>query len=192
MKSQASSFQTKYSRGMTLVEVLIAAVVIAVGLLGIASLQINALQQANQAQARSKATDIIASLSDRLRSNLSAISAYAAPNTIPTDSCNLAPTASLDSINRCAMSPDGTEAVVTACSDTDMAAYDLWELNCALQSAIPGAGLEIICSNECGPMEEIRVTISWQEQNRNPDAATASDNFITHEVVATILPGVQP
>ncbi|MBT3013276.1 MAG: type IV pilus modification protein PilV [Candidatus Thiodiazotropha sp. (ex Lucina aurantia)] len=192
MKLHAHILKRRYAGGMTLVEVLIAAIVIAIGLLGIASLQISALQGASDAQFRSRATDITASLADRIRSNLTAIAAYAAPNTIPTDSCILAPDAPLGTIQRCAMSPDGDVGVVSACTDADMAAYDLWELNCALQGSIPGAELEILCPGGCGPMAEIQVTIRWEVQNRNPNAATATDNFITHEVVSTILPGVQP
>ncbi|WP_316369243.1 type IV pilus modification protein PilV [Candidatus Thiodiazotropha sp. CDECU1] len=192
MKLPAQLSQKSYARGMTLVEVLIAAVVIAVGLLGIASLQISALQGANDAQMRSRATDIIASLSDRMRSNLTAVDAYAAPNTIPTDSCALGPTAELATIERCAMSPDGTIIPLAECTPAEMAAYDLWELNCALTGSLPGAELDIACPVGCGPMAEVRVTITWQVQNRNPDAATETDTTIDHEVVATILPGVQP
>ncbi|MES9968645.1 MAG: type IV pilus modification protein PilV [Candidatus Thiodiazotropha sp.] len=194
MKLPARMSQKSYARGMTLVEVLIAAVVIAVGLLGVASLQISALQGANDAQMRSRATDIIASLSDRMRSNLNAVAAYAAPNTIPAESCALAPNDGLTTIERCAMSPDGPVTPVEECTDLEMAAYDLWELNCALQSSLPGAELDIVCPDVggCGPMSEVRVTITWQVQNRNPDATTATDTTIDHEVVATILPGVQP
>ncbi|MCG8125908.1 MAG: prepilin-type N-terminal cleavage/methylation domain-containing protein, partial [Candidatus Thiodiazotropha endolucinida] len=42
---------------MTLIEVLVAAVIIGVGLLGVASLQITALQGASNADYRSRATD---------------------------------------------------------------------------------------------------------------------------------------
>ncbi|MCW4245707.1 MAG: type IV pilus modification protein PilV, partial [Candidatus Thiodiazotropha taylori] len=55
---------------MTLIEVLIAAVIIGVGLLGVASLQITALQGASNADYRSRATDLTAALADRMRANL--------------------------------------------------------------------------------------------------------------------------
>jgi type IV pilus assembly protein PilV len=192
MNPRANISYKSYAHGMTLVEVLIAAVVIAVGLLGIASLQINSIQSASDAQYRSKATDLIASLADRIRANVSAVDAYGPPNAIPADSCALAPNATMATIERCAMSPDGTAAVVTACSTAEMAAYDLWEINCELQSTIPGAQLSITCpGGACAPMDEMTVTVTWQVQNRNPDGGAATPaNFTTHEVVATILPGV--
>ncbi|MEW8397892.1 MAG: type IV pilus modification protein PilV, partial [Candidatus Thiodiazotropha sp.] len=179
----------RYARGMTLVEVLIAATVIAVGLLGIASLQVNALQGANDARYRANATDVIASLADRLQANLAGVASYGNP--IPTESCALASDGTLSTIERCAMSPDGPASVVSQCTQAEMAAYDLWEVNCSLQTSIPGAVLSITCpAPGCATMTPMTVNISWQTQNRNPDAATATENFILHDVVATILPGV--
>ncbi|MEW8505204.1 MAG: type IV pilus modification protein PilV [Candidatus Thiodiazotropha sp.] len=193
MKSQAHSLQKRYSRGMTLVEVLIAAVVIAIGLLGVASLQISALQGASDAQYRAKASDVIASLADRMRANLTAIPSYT--GAIPVESCAIGPTSPMTTIERCAMSPDGTVAAVSQCTDAQMAAYDLWEINCALQATMPGAQLQITCPDAaCPAMTPVTVTISWQVQNRNPSGGgvVAPDTFTTNEVVATILPGVQP
>ncbi|WP_419653319.1 type IV pilus modification protein PilV [Thiolapillus sp.] len=57
-------------RGTTLVEVLIAAVIVGIGLLGIASLQVKALQASTDAEYRAKATDIAWALADRMRANL--------------------------------------------------------------------------------------------------------------------------
>lgn len=192
MKYQAHTLQKRYAGGMTLVEVLIAAVVIAVGLLGVASLQISTLQSTNDAQYRAKATDIITSLADRMRANLPAVGNYA--DAIPVESCAVAPNAPLSTIERCAMSPDGSAGVVSECTPAQMAAYDLWEINCDLLNTMPGAQLSVVCpAGGCVPMAQLTVTISWQVQNRNPDTgAIAPDNITTHEVVATILPGVQP
>jgi type IV pilus assembly protein PilV len=187
MKLQAHISHKRYASGMTLVEVLIAAIVIAVGLLGVASLQINALQGANDAQYRAKAADTIASLADRIRSNQAAVAAY--NDAIPTDSCALASDDTLATIQRCAMSPDGTVDVVSQCTQDQMAAYDLWEVNCSLQSSVPGAILSVTCPEpDCNNLSPITVTISWQIQNRNPDSAS-SPTFETNDVVATIYPG---
>lgn len=187
MKLQDRSTMRRYTCGMTLVEVLIAAVVIAVGLLGIASLQINALQSTANAQNRSKATDVIAALADRVKANPFGIASYT--DTIPVDACNVAPDAPLASIARCAMSPDGDIGVVSQCTPAEMAAYDLWETNCYLQSTIPGAMLEITCpAPGCEEMALMTVNISWQAQNRNPDGSVVTpENSVTQEVTATIL-----
>jgi type IV pilus assembly protein PilV len=171
---------------MTLVEVLIAAVVIAVGLLGVASLQINALQSTANAQNRSKATDVIAALADRVKANPYGIDTY--NDAIPTDSCAVAPDAPLATIERCAMSPDGDVGVVSQCTPAEMALYDLWEVNCDLQSSIPGAMLNIDCPGvtDCEQMSPMTVNISWETQNRNPEVG--ADSILTQSVVVTILP----
>jgi hypothetical protein len=89
------------------------------------------------------------------------------------------------------MSPDGDVAVVSECTPADMAAYDLWEVNCELQSIIPGALLSITCPgvDDCEQMSPMTVNISWQAQNRNPDeGVVAPEETITQSVSATILP----
>ncbi|MEW8525467.1 MAG: type IV pilus modification protein PilV [Candidatus Thiodiazotropha endolucinida] len=188
MKLQATISHKRYSIGMTLVEVLIAAVVIAVGLLGIASLQINALQSTSEAQNRSRATDVIAALADRVRANPFGLAAY--NDAIPVDPCTVAADQPLPNIERCAMSPDGDVNVVSECTPAEMAAYDLWEVNCELQSTIPGAIFSITCPlPDCDQVVPMTVNISWQTQNRNPNAGvTAPENTVTQTVVATILP----
>ncbi|MCW4254661.1 MAG: prepilin-type N-terminal cleavage/methylation domain-containing protein, partial [Candidatus Thiodiazotropha taylori] len=57
MISKCTPIPNTKCRGMTLIEVLVAAVIIGVGLLGVASLQITALQGASNADYRSRATD---------------------------------------------------------------------------------------------------------------------------------------
>ncbi|MES9896025.1 MAG: type IV pilus modification protein PilV [Candidatus Thiodiazotropha endolucinida] len=188
MKLHAQFSNRRYANGMTLVEVLIAAIVIAVGLLGIASLQINALQSTTEAQNQSKATDVIAAVADRVKANPDAIDAY--NDAIPVDPCSVDPNQPLPIIERCAMSPNGSIDVVSQCTPAEMAAYDLWEINCELQTIIPGALLSITCPGpDCEQMSPMTVNISWQAQNRNPDeGVVAPENTITQSVSATILP----
>jgi type IV pilus assembly protein PilV len=56
-------------RGVGLIEVLIAMVVLSVGLLGLAGLQAKALQLAHQADIRSQATFLAYEMADRMRAN---------------------------------------------------------------------------------------------------------------------------
>ena len=59
----------KYERGMTLVEVLVSLVIISVGLLGIAALQITTLRANQDAYVRSQASAVAADILDRMRAN---------------------------------------------------------------------------------------------------------------------------
>jgi type IV pilus assembly protein PilV len=57
------------ARGVGLIEVLIAMVVLSVGLLGLAALQASALKLAHQADIRSQATFLAYEMADRMRAN---------------------------------------------------------------------------------------------------------------------------
>jgi type IV pilus assembly protein PilV len=77
-------------RGFTLIEVLIAVIVLAIGFLGMASLQVTATRLNQRAHQRSQATLLAEDLLDRMRANrdaaLAAPSAYALALATP-DTC---------------------------------------------------------------------------------------------------------
>ncbi len=62
----------KRARGFTLIEVLVAIIVLAIGLLGLAGLQLTSLKAADSAYFRSQATLLADDILDRMRSNRSA------------------------------------------------------------------------------------------------------------------------
>ncbi len=57
------------SRGFTLVEVMVAVVILAIGLLGMATLMMNSLQSSESAYSRSQATMLAYDIIDRMRAN---------------------------------------------------------------------------------------------------------------------------
>ena len=59
----------RWQQGLSMVEVLVAVVILAIGLLGIASTQLVALEQTNMAQKRTTATSLVQELADRVRAN---------------------------------------------------------------------------------------------------------------------------
>ena len=58
-----------YQRGTTLIEIMVAIVVMAIGLLGLASLQVNALKHQKTASQRSEAVQAAYDLGERMRAN---------------------------------------------------------------------------------------------------------------------------
>ncbi|MCG7926682.1 MAG: type IV pilus modification protein PilV [Candidatus Thiodiazotropha taylori] len=172
-------------RGMTLIEVLVAAVIIGVGLLGVASLQITALQGASNADYRSRATDLTASLADRMRANLFGVDANDYITDVAAD-CTNPP----DEI--CAMTPDDTSTNgIADCSAAEMATFDLWEISCrnGVQTSLPGGEMIVSCidndatdADPCSPVSTMVVTITWQVQS---DTAAPQ----TETVVTSIVPG---
>lgn len=85
--------QIKNNRGFTLLEVLVAVLIFAIGMLGLAGLQLRAHQSSSFAHGRTVATLASSSLVERMRANLNGVNAgnYAfdsdnVPNAVPA--CN--------------------------------------------------------------------------------------------------------
>jgi type IV pilus assembly protein PilV len=72
--NQPSSVKSarKFQRGTTLVETLVALLVLSIGLLGVAALQVNALTTNSSAHMRSQASVLAYDLADRMRANRTA------------------------------------------------------------------------------------------------------------------------
>lgn len=103
-------------KGITLIEVLITLLVTTVGLLGLAALQLNALQATADSNQRSQAVWLMQDLIERMRANPKASNASYGQ----TISCNNAP-------QQCA---DSTSATSVQCTAAEMAYFDLWETQC--------------------------------------------------------------
>jgi len=160
--------------GITLLEVLITLVVIAIGMLGMASLQLGGLRSNHDAYYRSQATSIAADLTDRMRSNLTAAhdgnyAAQQAPED-PGFDCQ-------DSF------PNGT-----TCSPTELAAADLYtwyQMLADPASGLPGAAATVSCAAGCGAGAPYTISLTWDE-NRNGqiDAANVAATESTEAVEA--------
>ena len=182
-------------RGTTLVEVLVAAVIIGVSLLGIASLQMRAMQASTDAEYRARATDIAWSLADRMRANLLANtdtgSDYVSATAV--SSCPSNPT------NKCAMDADATDASdVVQCNPAQMAAFDLYEARCAsdrgAKEALPGGQLTVTCNDRlttdtdpCTPGSEMLITVSWSTREEVLDTGDTEDS-----ITMTVITGRDP
>ena len=103
----------KKNIGFTLIEVLVAMLVLAVGLLGLAGLQATSLRNNQSAYNRSQATQLAYDIADRMRANISGKATYTA----------MLPSAATAK-STCLSTP--------GCSIADMATNDLYEWNCAL------------------------------------------------------------
>lgn len=139
--------------GFTLLEVLVALVVLSVGMLGIGALYVASLQSARTAIIRTKAINFAADLADRIRANRGGLAAYSG-----------------GASNRgCA---DTTADGTAACTPTQMAEHDLFlwrQLLTDSRSGLPDAQADITFTAGSPPLYEI--SISWTEAG---DAARQS------------------
>jgi type IV pilus assembly protein PilV len=132
--------------GFTMVEVLVALVVLAIGLLGIAALYLNSLQSGRTAIYRTQAVNLAADLADRIRANRTAQAAY---GTLFADA----------------------EAEVAGCYttggciDTDLASSDLARWKGTLAQLLPNGQGQVVVTLPVAAGEPTNyvVTVQWAE-----------------------------
>lgn len=116
----------KRQRGVTLVELLVSVFVFAIGVLGFSALQTRSLQATYDNAQREDVIWMADSLIGRIRSNNFATSDYVSEiNGFGTECPNANPPAGL---TLCAEEQGG--GVIGACSESDLAAYDVWDVLC--------------------------------------------------------------
>ena len=179
-------------QGTTLVEVMIAAIIIGIGLLGIASLQMKAMQASTDAEHRARATDIAVSLADSMRANLLA-NTKSGSDYISATAWNSCPSAPA---NECAMHVDAADATgVVQCNPAQMAAFDLYEARCApdrgAKKALPDGKLTVTCNDwittdtdPCSPGSEMLITISWSTREEVLDTGKKEESITMAVVTA--------
>lgn len=157
-------------RGVTLIEVLITAFVMAIGLLGMAALQLNGLNTNHDAYYRSQATLFATDLADRMRANLDAA----------RDGAYVADAKPDDPGYDCETSfPDAS-----SCSGEELAASDLfywYERLGDTATGLPLAQASITCPAPCDTGSPYTISLAWDE-DRSGDV-TAVDPTLDLQVV---------
>ncbi|MCI0506027.1 MAG: type IV pilus modification protein PilV [Gammaproteobacteria bacterium] len=172
----------KQPAGFTLIEILIAVVILSIGLLGMAGIQLQGLRGTTSSTLRSDATILANDIAERVHANIDGVSVGAAQNTHYSDintstiDCNSPPTL-------CSASP-GTPAVAacalaggaSAGGSGSMAESDIFEFACGLDGAggvnnvLPGGGATITCNSAGCPFgSELTVNVNWSEVDPNGD-----------------------
>ncbi|MGB5353899.1 MAG: type IV pilus modification protein PilV [Woeseia sp.] len=130
-------------RGFTLIEVLIALIIMSVGMLGIAGLYVHSMQAGRTSMFRHNAVILAGDIADRIRANPRAAAAYAG--------------AGAD--NNCV---DGG----VNCNPQQMAAHDifLWDQQAA--ATLPNGAVAIVFDPALIP-PTYEITVSWDEPGEN-------------------------
>ena len=132
--------------GFTMVEVLVALVVLAIGLLGIAALYLNSLQSGRTAIYRTQAVNLAADLADRIRANRTAQAAYGtlfADAEVEVAGCY----------------------TTGGCVDTDLASTDLARWKGTLAQLLPNGQGQVVVTLPVAAGEPTNyvVTVQWAE-----------------------------
>lgn len=137
--------------GFTLVEVLVALVVLAVGMLGIASLYIEGMRSGQASVSRTMAVNLAADMADRIRANPTAQLAYAGAGPGLNNAC----------VN------GGVD-----CAPAQLAQDDWFWWSQDIQNRLPAGAVANIAVDPAAAAPAVRYTIvlSWPEPGQNAAA----------------------
>lgn len=170
--------------GFTLIEVLIAVLVLSIGLLGLAALQTSGLSMNHSAYLRSQATILAADMADRMRANRAGVTA--------------------DDYNNPSSSAHAGCTTTGGCNSSDLAENDMFEWSTALGDALP-AGEGVVCldsdpadgtgvaANGCdGGGNVYAIKIWWRDDRSRIDASRQCDGTLSGDGTQCFVVSLQP
>jgi len=152
----------KQQNGFTMIETMISLIIISVGILGFALLQVESLKAAKTATERSKAINFSSSIIERIRTNELIINNY---NTAGVDGPGNRPTICADGVNT-----NANTAPLPECSPAEIAAYEIWQWRTVIEDPKAGFGVGIgkgginINRPVGSPLSDVVVTVEWEEK----------------------------
>ncbi len=175
-------------RGFSLVEVMVALVVCAIGLLGLAKMESLAVSSTSVAAARSIAAIQASSLAAAMHANKGYWASGTAPASTTVTVANGTTTISsavLSSTPPSSCSVPGTNS----CTPDQMAAFDVQSWATSLQALLPGSFSTITCTTTTSTPVTCTIQIQWTE---NAVAANAQQANIGALQTPTYVLYVQP
>jgi len=150
------------AQGFTLLEVLIAIVVLSFGLIGLAGIQAVSVKNNHSADLRTLAVQQAYDMADRMRANAAGVKSglydsltATVPATIPADPA----------------------CISTGCSNTQLRDYDqrIWNLN--NQTMLPsGTGSVIAVAGTAAPNKAYVITVMWDDYRKGATGTNCSGN----------------
>lgn len=134
------------SGGFSMVEALVALVVLGVGMLGIASLYVVTLRSSGSAMSRMQAVNLASDIGDRIRANRMARDAYEGAAATNERAC-------LDAV----------------CAPADLAAHDLLWWQRQIAATLPGGPTGTIAVDGAGDTRTYVITLSWVEPGQDEE-----------------------
>lgn len=128
-------------RGMGLIEVLVALLLLSVALLGLGILQINTMQHQRSSYNNTMAQLLALNMAERVHANLDGLASYAGQST------NAAP----------------TSGCMDNCSPQELAAQDLIDWEQAINDSSLTAGVGSIYIDDSNDSSDVEISLIWQD-----------------------------
>lgn len=192
-------FHAKH-RGFTLLEVLVTLLIVSIGFLGLAGLQVTGLRSNLSADSRGQAALMVNDIIERMRANplgvqnatASEDNAYASINSAGI-SCNALPDPFCSNYN------NGSVTAAADCTPKQLAAFDAWVWYCGMPvaSGVHAGGIRnwllnssatVSCvdsdntdGDDCTAGSSYQISVSWQEAaiDRNTPGGTVTQTITT-------------
>lgn len=153
-------------KGLSLIEVLVTITITSIGLMGLVSLQMQAVRATTDSGNRSQAVWVFNDIINRIHANETASNRYAVLGPV---TCASRPTV-------CSSFHTGTALVnpTAPCTGAQQAAWDRYEVACALSPTpfigdsikyLPSSKLTILCADDtatCDPGAPLKITLEWR------------------------------
>ena len=180
LKSNSSYAYTKQS-GFSLIEIMVAALILSIGILGVASLQIIGMKGTHQSYMKQQAMAVVQSLTERMHANKSGVIAGNYLVNSSTFDCNAV-------LNTCSSSSSN-------CTNVEIATVDLHNLVCGYKkgSAPRTGGVEVVAAGDVSTLVngeldvtcptgcatgEIRINVQWTEREFGSETPGVDDSLM--------------
>lgn len=160
-------------RGASLLEVLVAVVILSIGLLSMAWLHSVGLQYDKMSQFRGVATQLASDLADRIRANVGAAADYVFLETYAPGTVATAP----------------VDCVTTVCAGPEMALFDVAEFRNAARLNLPDGSLFV--TQDAANPRALTIWVMWRDPEA-VDTATATASLAAHCPAAIGAPAPMP
>jgi len=151
---------THNQSGSTLIEVLVAVLILSLGLLSLGAMLSYSVQMPKLAGYRATAAMLAASHVERMRANVTGFDGSTATNGGYVDAMTYGSSARIDDgVAWCTGFLDVTTG--TSCKGT-IAAQDKYESNRAIRNELPSGGMRVICTGVCSNREG-ELWVMWNE-----------------------------
>jgi type IV pilus assembly protein PilV len=185
--------------GFSLIEVLVSMLVVALGVIGAAGMQMTALRTSHQSGFQTLAVQLASEMADKMRANDNQMKQGAAAN----------PFLAIDYRAAADGEPaaPGKLCYASECDGEELAAFDIYEWKKRVKAALP-AGRAIVCRDSmpwdsksnaltwnCSPGADdnasLVIKLGWQSKNPDGSLIKDADNAFPPSVALTVEPYIR-